>query len=65
MLVPLCPYLNDGVGMVVDYDALRALDVDNPPGITAMSEMDISRLPVCMYKGAGSPQTPETQMQPG
>lgn len=47
------------------YDALRALDADNPPGVTAMSETDISRLPVRMYKGAGSSQTPETQMQPG
>jgi hypothetical protein len=65
MLVPLCPYLNDGVGMVADYDALRALDADNPPGVTAMSETDISRLPVRMYKGAGSSKTPETQMQPG
>ncbi|KAG0558479.1 hypothetical protein M758_10G029300 [Ceratodon purpureus] len=40
----------------LDYDALRALDADNPPGVTAMSDTDISRLPVRMYKG--SAQTP-------
>ena len=44
-----------------DYDALRALDADNPPGVTAMSDTDISRLPVRTYKGSGSSQAPETQ----
>lgn len=48
-----------------DYDALRALDADNPPGVTALSDADISRLPVRMYKGSGSSQTPATQSQPG
>lgn len=35
-----------------DYDALRALDGDNPPGVAGMSDTDISRLPVRMYKGS-------------
>lgn len=34
------------------YDALRALDGDNPPGVAGMSDTDISRLPVRMYKGS-------------
>jgi E3 ubiquitin-protein ligase SDIR1 len=46
----------------LDYDALRALDADNPPGVTAMSDTDISRLPVRMYKG--STQTPVTESLP-
>ncbi|XP_024396562.1 E3 ubiquitin-protein ligase SDIR1 isoform X1 [Physcomitrium patens] len=36
----------------LDYDALRALDGDNPPGVAGMSDTDISRLPVRMYKGS-------------
>jgi len=47
---------------IADYDALRALDADNPHGVTAMSDTDISRLPVRMYKG--STQTPVTESLP-
>jgi len=46
----------------LDYDALRALDADNPPGVTAMSDTDISRLPVRMYKG--SSHTPVSESRP-
>ncbi|KAJ7561619.1 hypothetical protein O6H91_03G035900 [Diphasiastrum complanatum] len=34
----------------LDYDALRALDGDNPPGVASMSEAEISTLPVHKYK---------------
>ncbi|KAL2630535.1 hypothetical protein R1flu_015221 [Riccia fluitans] len=35
----------------LDYDALRALDGDNPPGVASMSDVEINRLPVHRYKG--------------
>eukprot|EP00252_Welwitschia_mirabilis_P011926 TRINITY_DN2651_c0_g1_i1.p1 TRINITY_DN2651_c0_g1~~TRINITY_DN2651_c0_g1_i1.p1 ORF type:complete len:286 (+),score=48.92 TRINITY_DN2651_c0_g1_i1:266-1123(+) len=34
----------------LDYDALRALDSDNPPGVHSMSESEINALPVHKYK---------------
>ncbi|BBN09811.1 E3 ubiquitin-protein ligase SDIR1 [Marchantia polymorpha subsp. ruderalis] len=35
----------------LDYEALRALDGDNPPGVASLSEAEIGRLPVHKYKG--------------
>eukprot|EP00249_Psilotum_nudum_P001037 c13303_g1_i1 orf=486-1358(-) len=34
----------------LDYDALRALDADNPPGVASLSEAEINALPVHKYK---------------
>lgn len=41
----------------LDYDALRALDSDNPPGVSSMSDAEINTLPVHKYK-AQSHQSP-------
>ena len=37
-----------------DYEALRGLDSDNPPGVRGLVDVDIARLPTYMYKEAGS-----------
>lgn len=34
----------------LDYEALRALDSDNPPGVPSMSDAEINTLPVHKYK---------------
>lgn len=34
----------------LDYDALRALDGDNPPGVAALSDAEINALPLHKYK---------------
>ncbi|CAK9275153.1 unnamed protein product [Sphagnum jensenii] len=47
----------------LDYDALRALDADNPPGVSAMSDIEINRLPVRNYKAAPVLPTPHSQLR--
>jgi len=49
----------------LDYDALRALDADNPPGVSAMSDIEINRLPVRNYKAAPVLPTPHSQLSEG
>ncbi|XP_015876851.2 E3 ubiquitin-protein ligase SDIR1 isoform X2 [Ziziphus jujuba] len=41
----------------LDYETLRALDADNVPTASSMSEEEINALPVHKYKAAGPPQT--------
>ncbi|EFJ31493.1 hypothetical protein SELMODRAFT_168691 [Selaginella moellendorffii] len=48
----------------LDYDALRALDPDNPPGVPALSEAEINSLPVHKYKPQKSQQGSSQQHQP-
>jgi E3 ubiquitin-protein ligase SDIR1 len=50
-------------GTDADYDALRALDADNPPGVSAMSDIEINRLPVRNYKAAPVLPTPHSQLR--
>lgn len=40
--------------LFLDYDTLRALDSDNVPSTSSMSEEEINTLPVHKYKSAGS-----------
>ncbi|CAM6037405.1 unnamed protein product [Sphagnum compactum] len=47
----------------LDYDALRALDADNPPGVTAMSDTEINRLPFHTYKAAPVLPTSHSQQR--
>jgi hypothetical protein len=49
----------------LDYDALRALDADNPPGVTAMSDTEINRLPFHTYKAAPVLPTSHSQQSEG
>ncbi|GMN41472.1 hypothetical protein TIFTF001_010699 [Ficus carica] len=46
----------------LDYETLRALDADNVPTASSMSEGEINALPVHKYKAAG-PQTVASSMQ--
>jgi hypothetical protein len=50
-------------GTDADYDALRALDADNPPGVTAMSDTEINRLPFHTYKAAPVLPTSHSQQR--
>uniref|UniRef100_A0A7I4EK13 RING-type E3 ubiquitin transferase n=1 Tax=Physcomitrium patens TaxID=3218 RepID=A0A7I4EK13_PHYPA len=51
---------------LVDYDALRALDGVNSPGVPAMSDTDISRLPVRVYKRSSQiPAADQSQLSEG
>ncbi|XP_024384478.1 E3 ubiquitin-protein ligase SDIR1 isoform X2 [Physcomitrium patens] len=50
----------------LDYDALRALDGVNSPGVPAMSDTDISRLPVRVYKRSSQiPAADQSQLSEG
>ena len=37
-----------------DYEALRGLDSDNPPGVRGLVDVDIARLPTYVFEEAGS-----------
>ena len=39
---------------ISDYETLRALDADNVPSVSSMSDDEINALPVHKYKVAGS-----------
>lgn len=52
--------------LYTDYDALRALDGVNSPGVPAMSDTDISRLPVRVYKRSSQiPAADQSQLSEG